>query len=161
MSVGSTRTPESGSALAGDPARSVAQGVATTSAEAIVFFDGICNLCNGAVQFILHREKIPTLKFAALQSEAFRLRAAQMLSEVPDSILFFEAGVLYVESDAVLRISRYLRQPWCTLGYLGYVLPRFLRNPLYRFIARNRYRWFGKKETCYVPTPALRARFLE
>lgn len=148
MSAGSTHTPEPRTA-------------ADASAEAIVFFDGVCNLCNGAVQFILRREKNPQLKFAALQSEAFRQRAAKMPGEVPDSIIFLEGGVFYTESDAVLHISRYLKQPWRAMGYLGYLMPRFLRNPLYRFIARNRYRWFGKKEACFVPTPALRARFME
>lgn len=135
--------------------------MATDAAEAIVFFDGVCNLCNGAVQFILKREKNPQLKFAALQGETFRARAQHLLAAIPDSIIFLEAGILYTESDAVLRISRHLRQPWRAMGFMGYAIPRFLRNPLYRFIARNRYRWFGKKEACYVPTPALRARFLE
>lgn len=148
MLAGSTRTPE--------PVSSAA-----ASAEAIVFFDGVCNLCNGAVQFILRREKNSQLKFAALQSITFRRRAAKMSGEVPDSIIFLEAGIFYTESDAVLHISRYLKQPWRVMGYLGCLMPRFLRNPLYRFIARNRYRWFGKKEACYVPTPALRARFME
>lgn len=152
MSAGSTRTPDSASKVV--PA-------ATDTAEAIVFFDGVCNLCNGAVQFILKREKNPQLKFAALQSDTFRARAQHLLAAIPDSIIFLEAGILYTESDAVLRISRHLRQPWRAMGFLGYLFPRCVRNPLYRFIARNRYRWFGKKETCYVPTPALRARFLE
>lgn len=84
-----------------------------------------------------------------------------MPGEVPDSIIFLERGIFYTESDAVLHISRYLKQPWRAMGYLGYLMPRFLRNPLYRFIARNRYRWFGKQEACFVPTPALRARFME
>jgi predicted DCC family thiol-disulfide oxidoreductase YuxK len=135
--------------------------LAADSLEAIVFFDGVCNLCNGAVQFILQREKNPRLKFAALQGETFRARTQHHLTAVPDSIIFLEAGILYTESDAVLRISRYLRQPWRAMGFMGYAIPRFLRNPLYRFIARNRYRWFGKKEACYVPSPALRARFLD
>lgn len=131
------------------------------STEAIVFFDGVCNLCNGAVQFILKRESQPRLKFAALQSAAFAQRAQPLMREIPDSIIFLEAGRLFTESDAVLRISRYLRQPWPVLGCLGRIIPRWLRNPLYRFIARHRYRWFGKREACYMPTPALRGRFLD
>lgn len=149
MSAGSTSTPDS------------AAVAALAAPDAIVFFDGVCNLCNGAVQFILKREKNPQLKFAALQGETFRARAQHLLAAVPDSIILFEAGILYTESDAVLRISRYLRQPWRAMGFMAYAIPRFLRNPLYRFIARNRYRWFGKKEACYVPTPALRTRFLD
>lgn len=138
-----------------------ASQTAVDAPEVIVFFDGVCNLCNGAVQFILKREKQQQLKFAALQSQAFSRLARPLMTAVPDSIIFFAAGKLATESDAILQISRYLKQPWRALGYMGYVFPRWLRNPLYRFIARNRYRWFGRKESCYLPTPALRSRFLD
>lgn len=130
-------------------------------ADTVVFFDGVCNLCSGAVQFILKRECAPTLSFAPLQGSTFATVQGEPLKSTPDSILFWEGGVLYRESDAVLRISRHLKQPWRALGYLGYILPRFLRDALYRFIARNRYRWFGKKEACYLPTPELKKRFLD
>ncbi len=112
------------------------------------------------MQFILKRENKPQLKFAALQSATFCERSGHYPGAVPDSIIFFEAGIWHAESDAVMRISRYLRQPWRAMGLCGHIVPRSLRNRLYRFIARNRYRWFGKKDACYVPTPALRARFL-
>lgn len=131
------------------------------AAQAIVFFDGVCNLCNGAVQFILKRERAAALMFAPLQGKKFLAAAGHPPPETPDSILFFENGVFYRESDAVLRISRYLGQPWRFLGYLAWVLPRFLRDAIYRFIARNRYRWFGKREACYLPTPELKKRFLD
>jgi len=126
----------------------------------VVFFDGVCNLCNGAVQFILKREKSNGLMFAPLQGESYAKLAGRPADETPGSILFFENGTWYHESAAVLRISRYLGQPWRFLGYLGYVLPTFLRDVLYRFIARRRYRWFGKSEACYLPTPELKKRFL-
>lgn len=99
--------------------------------------------------------------FAPLQGQAYAKFAGRPAEETPGSIVFLENGIWYRESAAVLRISRYLRQPWRFLGYLGYILPAFLRDSLYRFIARNRYRWFGKSEACYLPTPGLKKRFLD
>lgn len=141
----------------------------------VVLFDGVCNLCNGAVQFIIDHEASSgePLRFAALQSEAAkellaqafgaehaeRLRQGATGSGGPDSMVFIEDGRGYSHSTAVLRMARRLRLPW-KLGYAGLLLPRLLRDALYRFIARNRYRWFGKSESCRVPTPELRARFL-
>ncbi len=139
----------------------------------VVLFDGLCNLCNGAVQFIIDHEREPTLSFAALQSDL----AAELLPKVfgeeranelrrgaeakgdPDSIVFVEGGRGYSHSTAALRIARHLRAPYRWLSW-SIVFPRVLRDAIYRFIARNRYRWFGKSETCRVPTPELRARFL-
>lgn len=127
----------------------------------IVFFDGVCNLCNGAVQFILKHEKEHRLFFAPLQGETFRKIHEKQKTEFPDSIVLYQAGALHVESGAVLRIARHLTGAWRFLSYPAWVLPPFIRDALYRFIARNRYRWFGKKETCFLPTPELRSRFLE
>lgn len=126
----------------------------------VVFFDGVCNLCNGAVQFILRKETGQVLKFAPLQGATFQRLRAPENEQLPDSILFFEHGRFYAESAAVLRIARYLSLPWRLLSYPGWLVPAFLRDAIYRFIARNRYRWFGKKEACYLPTPELRGRFL-
>lgn len=127
----------------------------------IVFFDGVCNLCSGAVQFILKHEKEHRLFFAPLQGETFRKIHEQQKTEFPDSIVLYQAGALYVESGAVLRIARHLTGFWRLLSYPAWAIPPFIRDALYRFIARNRYRWFGKKETCFLPTPELRSRFLE
>jgi predicted DCC family thiol-disulfide oxidoreductase YuxK len=145
----------------------------STTEEPVVLFDGVCNLCNGVVQFIIDHERTPKVRFAALQSE----HAAQLLTDVfgderanelrrgaanegdPDSIVLVESGRGYSHSTAALRIARYLRAPYRWLFWLV-VFPRPLRDVVYRFIARNRYRWFGKSETCRVPTPELRARFL-
>ncbi len=129
----------------------------------IVLFDGVCNLCNGTVQFIIDRDPGGRFRFASLQSEA----GARVLREHgrgpivgdPDSIILIERGTLYEHSGAALRIARALGLPW-SLAVLGFALPRFVRDALYRLIARNRYRWFGREESCRVPTPALRARFL-
>lgn len=128
--------------------------------EPVVLFDGTCNLCNGSVQFIIDHERAPTLKFASLQSDAARtLLGAELPPGDPESVMLVEDGRTYSHSTAALRIARYLRAPWRWLVVLV-VVPRFLRDAVYRFIARNRYRWFGKSETCRVPTPELRARFL-
>ncbi len=139
----------------------------------IVLFDGVCNLCNGAVQFIIDHERAPRLRFAALQSEL----AAQLLERVfdaekakalregatgdgdPDSIVLVEGDRGYTHSTAGLRIAGYLRAPY-RWAFAFLIVPRFVRDAVYRFIARNRYRWFGKSETCRIPTPELRQRFL-
>jgi predicted DCC family thiol-disulfide oxidoreductase YuxK len=129
--------------------------------EAIVFFDGHCNLCNGAVQFIIAHERQSVLAFSSLQGKAFKSLANESLHVFPDSILFYVNGRFMIESDAALEIAKYLKNPWRMLGYLGRVWPRFIRDAVYRYIAKNRYRWFGRRETCFLPTPELKKRFLE
>ena len=132
------------------------------SHDPVLLFDGVCNLCNSSVQFILTHEKNEKLKFAAIQSESgkellsrYHIDAAQT-----DSVIFIENGKVYFMSDAVLTLTRYLKSPW-NLSKNFLALPRSIRDFIYKRIAKNRYRWFGKKETCMIPTPALRKRFLE
>ncbi len=129
----------------------------------VMLFDGHCNLCNGAVDFILTREKTPTLKFASLQSDAGRALLAKhgvaLPEGDPDSVILVEDGVVWERSDAGLRIARHLTFPWSLVGAFGWV-PRVVRDGVYKFIARNRYRWFGRKDTCRIATPAEKARFL-
>jgi predicted DCC family thiol-disulfide oxidoreductase YuxK len=127
----------------------------------IVFFDGVCNLCNGAVTFILERDIGGRLRFAALQSN-FAAKHLPALGKDPreiSSILVLDEGRVLSESDAVLRISEELSRPWRWLSAFR-VLPRFLRNALYRLIARNRYRLFGKRESCRIPKEGEAERFL-
>ncbi|HKW03130.1 MAG TPA: DCC1-like thiol-disulfide oxidoreductase family protein [Vicinamibacterales bacterium] len=116
--------------------------------ERVVLFDGVCNLCNGLVQFIIRRDPHARFKFAA------------MTSFEDDTLVLVEDGRKYVRSDAVLRIARRLRAPWPLL-YAFIVVPRPLRDWAYDIVARRRYRWFGRREACMVPTPELRARFVE
>jgi predicted DCC family thiol-disulfide oxidoreductase YuxK len=139
----------------------------------LVLFDGKCNLCNGAVQFIIDHERAPTLSFAPLQSELASERLTEAMgaeatralvlgangSGDPDTIVMIEEGKAYTHSTAALRIAAHLTAPW-RMAFVFYVVPRFVRDVVYRFIARNRYRWFGKTESCRVPTPELRARFV-
>lgn len=128
--------------------------------DPVVLFDGTCNLCNGAVQFIVDHERAPTLRFASLQSEAAaELLGAPLPPGDPDSVVLVEDGATYTHSTAALRIARHLRAPY-RWSVVFFVVPRLVRDAVYRFVAKNRYRWFGKSETCRVPTPELRARFL-
>jgi predicted DCC family thiol-disulfide oxidoreductase YuxK len=128
----------------------------------VILFDGVCNLCNGFVQFVIERDPDGRFQFAALQSAAARrvLTAHGTLSPVPDSVVLVEEGRVFTGSTAALRIVRGLRFPWTLAGAL-LAIPRPLRDWIYRFVARRRYRWFGKREHCMVPTSALRSRFLD
>ena len=129
----------------------------------VVLFDGVCNLCSAAVQFILDRDRRGRFRFAALQSEvgaALLQRFGVAVPEGdPDTVLLLEGGAVYSHSSAALRIARRLDGAWPAL-YALMLLPRPLRDAGYRWIARNRYRWFGRTEQCRLPTPELRARFL-
>lgn len=133
------------------------------SRYAVVLFDGACNLCNAAVSFIIDRDPAARFRFASLQSEAGRAllaRHGRSASGVtPDTVILEQEGRLYERSDAVLRIARGLRGAW-KIFYVFIVVPRPLRDLLYRLVARYRYRWFGQREVCRVPTPELRTRFL-
>ena len=135
------------------------------SAPDTILFDGVCNLCNGFVQFVIRHDPEGRFRFAALQSEAGQsLLVAQglapaALAAAPESVLLLSGGQLYSHSTAVLRIAGRLGGIW-QLATLGWVLPRTWRDALYRFVARHRYRWFGREESCMLPTPALKARFL-
>lgn len=128
----------------------------------VLFFDGVCNLCNAAVQFVIRHDKKGVIRFASLQSDRGKaaLEAVSGQRGVrPDSLIFFEKEKYFIESDAALRVARYLDGGWKALAWLR-IFPKGLRDAVYRLIARNRYRWFGKKQACMIPTAALRARFL-
>ena len=133
----------------------------TSSGHGLVLFDGVCNLCDHSVHFLIDRDPRAFLKFAALQSDVARplLEKYGVDPERLDSILYIEAGRCYDRSGAALRIARRLRWPW-SWSFIFIIVPWFIRDLVYRWIARNRYRWFGKTEQCRMPTPALRARFL-
>lgn len=134
-----------------------------SGAHPVVLFDGVCNLCNGAVQFIIDRDPEGTFRFASLQSERagalLRAHGLEPPAGDPESMVLVDGGRVYQRSSAALRIARRLRGGWGLL-YGLMIVPSFVRDAVYRLIARNRYRWFGKSEQCRVPTPELRARFL-
>ena len=127
-----------------------------------ILFDGVCNLCNGFVRFVIDRDPAARFRFAALTSPAAArvLRQAGVTAPLPDSMILVEGGRAYFRSDAPLRIARGLRFPWPLL-YAFAVVPRFFRDRVYDVIAGRRYRWFGRRETCMVPTPEVRTRFLD
>ncbi len=125
----------------------------------ILYFDGVCNLCNGAVQWIIRRDKREQFLFATLQSADGR-KAKAAVGAGLDSIILFNEGHYYVKSDAALRIAQLLGGSWSWLGALK-IFPKVFRDAVYDLIARNRYRWFGRKDACIIPTPALRKRFLD
>jgi len=129
--------------------------------EPIVFFDGVCNLCNGSVNFLIDRDREKRLRFAPLQGRTFQeLRAGRPdLPQLGTIVLHDEKG-LHFKSTAVLRVLRALGGVWRLTGVL-FVVPRFLRDVVYDFVARHRYGWFGKSDSCRIPTPELRARFLD
>ncbi|RYY19170.1 MAG: thiol-disulfide oxidoreductase DCC family protein [Cytophagaceae bacterium] len=139
----------------------------STSAPATILFDGVCNLCHGFVQFVVRHDPRGHFRFAALQSPAGQALlaahghatlAALALAD-PDSVVLVADGQLYTHSTAILRIARQLGGGW-RLAEAGWLLPRPWRDALYRFVARRRYQWFGQQPSCWLPTPALRARFL-
>lgn len=131
------------------------------AAHPIVLFDGVCNLCHGAVRFLLERDPAARLRFASLQSGVGRALLAEhgIDADALDTIVLVDADGAHLRSDAALRIVRVLGPPWSWLRVLA-ALPRPLRDAAYDFVARNRYRWFGKKDACPMPRPEWTARFL-
>jgi predicted DCC family thiol-disulfide oxidoreductase YuxK len=131
-----------------------------SQSSSIIFFDGVCNFCNASVHFIIRHDRTGAFRFAPLQSNIGR----QVLSRFPElqrveSIVLVEGGRCYIESSAVLRIAKQLDGFWKAI-YVLKIVPRPLRDAVYRMIAKNRYRWFGKQEACMVPTKEIRERFL-
>jgi predicted DCC family thiol-disulfide oxidoreductase YuxK len=132
----------------------------TNQEHPIIFFDGVCNLCEGSVQFIIKRDPTGQFRFAALQSPvAQQLLAQHQVSSELRSIVVLDDGKISIESDAVLRIGLRL-SGYRTLSQLGLLVPKMVRDLVYRFVAARRYRWFGKQEVCMVPSAELRGRFL-
>lgn len=128
----------------------------------IVLFDGVCNLCNGAITFIIKRDKKDVFRYAPLQSKVGKELAAKHHIDLDrvDSIILVREDKAYAKSTAALRIAKQLSAGWPVLAVF-LILPRFLRDAVYDFIARNRYKWFGKKDACMIPTPELRGKFLD
>lgn len=126
-----------------------------------VLFDGVCNLCNSTVQFIIRNDRRGRFRFAALQSEAGRqlLQQYQLPEKALNTVVLIAEGRAYTRSGAALEIARRLDGAW-PLCYAAIIMPRFFRDAVYNFIARNRYRWFGKQEACWMPAPELKQRFL-
>ena len=136
--------------------------MASMSSKYIVLFDGVCNLCNGSVQFILKRDRNKKFLFGSLQGKTGQeyLRKYHLPTDQFHSFMLIEANVLYTRSTAVLRVLKHLGRGWQLL-YVFIFLPQVLRDGLYKLIATNRYRLFGKKDACRVPTVEEREQFLD
>ena len=128
----------------------------------IIFFDGVCNLCNSSVNKLIKMDVKKVFKFTSLQSEFARSFVPTNLLNHKnfDTILVYKNGQFYDRSNAVLNICKTLGGVF-NLFIIGYLVPRFIRDALYRLVANNRYKWFGKKDKCMVPTDDLKERFLD
>ena len=128
----------------------------------LVLFDGVCNFCNFWIQFALKRDKKGKLTFGSLQGEAAQRVLPQYNIDptILTSVIFIEDGIAYRESTAALKVCRHLDGGWKLL-YALIIIPAFLRDGIYKWIGKNRYKWFGKQESCMLPTPQQRSRFVE
>lgn len=128
----------------------------------IILFDGVCNFCNASVNFLIKQDKKNVLRFAALQSKAGQQLAEKydLPKENFDSFVLIDEGKIYTQSTAGLRAYGKLPSIW-KWTQIFWIVPKFFRNAVYDFVAKNRYKWFGKKDECMIPTPEVRSRFLD
>ena len=127
----------------------------------VIFFDGFCNLCNGAVQFTIERDCKNVFRFSSLQSDYAEdaLRPFAIVPKQGESMVLLENGKVYERSTAALRVAKRLKGAWPLLyGFI--IVPTFIRDAVYNYVGKNRYKWFGKQESCWVPTPELKEKFL-
>lgn len=129
----------------------------------IILFDGVCNLCSSSIQFIIKRDKKQYFRFASLQSETAKeiFKSIDIPLKSMESIVLIENKTVYVQSMAALRIAKKLGGLWPLVYYIGRMLPHSLRDTIYNWVARNRYKWFGKKDSCMLPAPGIQHRFLQ
>lgn len=130
------------------------------NAQPVILFDGVCNLCNRFVQFVIRHDRKKQFRFAALQSTAGRSLLQAPTENIPDSVVLVDNGKEYRQSAAALHVFKKLSGLWPLL-YVFIIIPPFARNAVYQLIARNRYRLFGHSVECMLPSPDLKDRFLE
>ncbi len=128
----------------------------------IILFDGVCNLCSWSVSFVVKRDKNRIYKFAWAQSDAGKelLKWCKLPENFLDTVVYIEHGTPYYKSKAALKIASRLSMPWPILSRIGLVLPEMILDSIYDWIARNRYKWFGRTDVCMVSTKDLQSRFL-
>ena len=127
--------------------------------KSIVLFDGECNFCNSSINFVLKHEKKPELFFASLQSETGKKILNHFDIQNAESVVLIENDKIYLQSTAALKITKYLKGGFPLL-YMFMIVPPFIRNAIYNYIAKNRYKWFGKMDTCMMPDVKLKQRFI-
>jgi predicted DCC family thiol-disulfide oxidoreductase YuxK len=127
----------------------------------VILFDGVCNLCNGAVQYVIRHDPDAFFRFASLQGEAGQklLKQYDLPTNNFTSFVLVQNGKVYLRSTAALTVAKQLKG-LSKLLYGFIIVPAFIRNAVYNFIAKHRYKWFGEKDHCMIPTPALQSRFL-
>ncbi|KAB7671804.1 thiol-disulfide oxidoreductase DCC family protein [Bacillus sp. B1-b2] len=125
----------------------------------IILFDGVCNLCSHTVTFIIKRDPNSLFSFTSIQGKTGEKLIKDYHIPNVDSVILIKNGKYYIHSDAVLEICLHLGKAW-RFFYILKIIPKFIRDPLYEFVARNRYKWFGKQESCMLPTEELKKRFL-
>ncbi len=127
----------------------------------IILFDGVCNLCNTAIQFVIKHDPKEIFVFASLQSDIGQqiLKDNNLPLQQLNSFVLLQNGIIYTKSSAALKVAQQLSGIWKTL-YIFNIVPKFIRDGVYGFIAKNRYKWFGKNESCPLPSPQLKQRFL-
>ncbi len=133
----------------------------TENKHPILLFDGVCNMCNSLVTFVIKRDQEATFKFASLQSEVGQriLKEHSLPSEQFDSFYYVDGQKVFTKSTAALKVAKELDGAW-RLFYPFIVIPKPIRDIIYSLIAKNRYRWFGKREQCMLPNPDMKKRFL-
>jgi predicted DCC family thiol-disulfide oxidoreductase YuxK len=129
----------------------------------IILFDGVCNLCESTVRIIIQHDRKAVFRFASLQSGMARqlLAEYQYADDKLISVLLVSDGQIYSKSRAALRIAKRLDGAWPLLYYLFFWIPPFIADAVYNYIGNRRYRWFGKKESCWIPDDNLRQRFID
>ncbi len=129
--------------------------------QRIILFDGVCNLCNSAVKFVLKRDKKSVFKFASLQSDIAKklLKDFEVSGIGEGTFVLIDDGEVYTRSTAALKVSKHLSGIW-PLMTIFMIVPRFMRDWVYNLISKNRYRWFGKRDTCMIPSPEMKIKFL-
>ena len=129
--------------------------------QSIILFDGVCNLCNSSVQFVLDRDNKKQFLFASLQSDAAKKLLLQFNHEISNitSLVLIENDKIFYKSTAVLRIVKKLKPLWCSL-YIFILVPKYIRDITYDFVAKRRYNWFGQRETCLLYNGKYKNRFI-
>lgn len=128
----------------------------------VILFDGVCNLCSSIVHFVIKRDRKDSFRFASLQSDfgQFLLKKFNLPADSFNSFILYRAGKVYTKSAGALQVAKQLSGAWPLL-YIFIILPSIIRDGVYNIIASNRYKWFGKKEACWIPSPALKIKFLD
>ena len=133
-----------------------------TQRQPVIQFDGVCNLCNGSVIFILRHEPKPIFNFASIQSDTGKelLQWCGLPADYAEAVILIDNGKFHLGSTAALKIGQTLKFPWSLLAHMGFIVPKVFRDWVYGQIAKHRYQWFGKRDVCMIPTENLKQRFL-